>query len=60
MRSWARLRALGATVTLTVPRLVAEELEPQQGPLDRRRDRRLLSVHAQLQALLDVMRDARR
>jgi hypothetical protein len=33
---------------------VAEELKPQQGPLDRAGDRRLLSVDAQLQALLDV------
>ena len=38
---------------------IAEELEPQQGSLDRGGDRRLLSVDAQLQALLDVVRDAR-
>src|SRR5919201_5875461 len=37
---------------------VAEEAKPQQGPLQRRGDRRLLAVDAQLQALLDVLADA--
>jgi hypothetical protein len=46
-------------VTLTAPSRGAKEAKPQQGPLQRRGDRRLVGVDAQLQAPLDKPRDAR-